>query len=345
MRPTTMRCERVRRARPLLGTLVEISLSGNDANALHDAASAAFEVIASVHEIMSFQSSDSDVSRLNNSAVGCAVQIDPRTWRVIQVANSISWASGGAFDIAVGGEMMARGELPVMASPPADRDASYRDIELLADSRVRMRRPLAIDVGGIAKGYAVDCAVKVLQEMSVGSGCVNAGGDLRVFGDESVPVDVRDPLDPTVSGACASVRDSALATSANYPAGAGFDSAGVVLDPRGDAPVVGGRSASVRAKSCMIADALAKCVLLLEQGSAKLLQHYHAEGFMLGRNGSVVIDTELYETQSRAKAQFTGKTKSAGAFPPAERAVNSKSMRTSASNTDLVDVDLVGTAG
>ena len=95
----------------------------------------------------------------------------------------------------------------------------------------------------------------------------------------------------------------------------------------------------------MIADALAKCVLLLEQGSAKLLQHYHAEGFMLGRNGSVVIDTELYETQSRAKAQFTGKTKSAGAFPPAERAVNSKSMRTSASNTDLVDVDLVGTAG
>lgn len=342
MRPTTMRCERVRRARPLLGTLVEISLAGNDANALHNAASAAFEVIASVHEIMSFQSPDSDVSRLNNSAAGSAVKIDPRTWRVIQVANAISWASKGAFDIAVGGEMMARGELPVMASPMADRDVSYRDIELLADSRVRMRRPLAIDVGGIAKGYAVDCAIKVLREMSVGAGCVNAGGDLRVFGDESVPVDVRDPLDPTVSGARVRVRDSAFATSANYPAGAGFDSAGVVLDPRGDAPVVGGRSASVRAKSCMIADALAKCVLLLEQGSAKLLQHYQADGFMLGRNGSVVIDAELSATRSPAKTRFGGKTKLQSTSVAAARAVNSMSSQTAANNVNLVDVDLAG---
>ena len=138
-----MRCERVRRARPLLGTLVEISLSGNDANALHDAANAAFDEIASVHDIMSFHSPGSDVSRLNNSAVGCAVQIDPRTWRVIQVANSISWARGGAFDIAVGGEMMARGELPVIVSQPENRDASYRDIELLADFHVRRVRCVA----------------------------------------------------------------------------------------------------------------------------------------------------------------------------------------------------------
>lgn len=338
-----MRCERVRRARPLLGTLVEISLSGNDANALHDAANAAFDEIASVHDIMSFHSPGSDVSRLNNSAVGCAVQIDPRTWRVIQVANSISWASGGAFDIAVGGEMMARGELPVIVSQPENRDASYRDIELLADFHVRKRRQLAIDVGGIAKGYAVDRAIKVLQEMSVDSGCVNAGGDLRVFGDEAVPVDVRDPLNPTVSGARVSLRDSALATSANYAASAGFSSAGVVLDPRGDAPVVGGRSASVRAKTCMTADALTKCVLILEQASGKLLRHYQAEGFMLGRNGSRVIDTASAETQSRVETQFRGQTKSPGTLALAARAAYSKSARTSAGNKHLVDVDLVGT--
>ena len=338
-----MRCERVRRARPLLGTLVEISLSGNDANALHGAANAAFEEIASVHELMSFHSPDSDVSRLNNSAVGSAVQIDPRTWRVIQVANSISWASGGAFDIAVGGEMMARGDLPALPCPPADRDACYRDIELLADCRVRMRRPLAIDVGGIAKGYAVDCAVKVLQEMSVGSGCVNAGGDLRVFGDETMPVDIRDPLDPTVSGASVKVRDSALATSANYAASAGFASAGVVLDPRGDAQVVGGRSASVRAKTCMIADALAKCVLILEQGSGKLLQHYQADGFMLGRNGPLVVDTESSRIQPRVKTEFRGRTKLPGTLAPAADAVNSTSARKIASNVNLVDGDLVGT--
>jgi len=327
-----------------LGTLVEISLAGNDANALHDAANAAFEEIASVHDIMSFHSPDSDVSRLNSSAVGCAVQVDPRTWRVIQVANAISWASGGAFDIAVGGEMMARGDLPAIPYPLADRDASYRDIELLADWRVRMRRPLAIDVGGIAKGYAVDCAVKVLQEMSVDGGCVNAGGDLRVFGDEIMPVAVRDPLDPTVSGANVKIQGSALATSANYAEGAGFASAGVVLDPRGDAHVVSGRSASVRAKTCMIADALAKCVLILEQRSGKLLQHYQADGFMLGRNGSLVIDTESSATQSPVKTRFRGKTKLQGTPVPAACTVNSMSSRTAASYVNLVDADLAGTA-
>jgi thiamine biosynthesis lipoprotein len=297
-----MRCERVRRTRPLLGTFVEISLAGVDAGALHASANAAFDTIAHIHEIMSFHAADSDISRLNNGAIGEAVQIDAHTWRVIQQACEISQASGGVFDITVGGAMMARGALPGMLRRKLDRNASFRDIELLADCRVRLRRPLAIDVGGIAKGYAVDCAVGVLQAMGVASGCVNAGGDLRAFGDEDIPVDVRDPLYPAIMGAQVNIRDRAFATSANYAASENFSSAGIVLDPRDDAMVMAGRSASVSAATCMIADALAKCVLVLGHGCAPLLRQYEADGFLLGQgSGPVLIDSHAYSSSSPAQ--------------------------------------------
>lgn len=296
-----MHCERVRRAQPLLGTLVEISLTGADADILHDAANAAFTVIAQIHDLMSFHSADSDISRLNNSQVGKAVTVNPHTWRVIQLAQEISITSAGAFDISVGREMMLRGALPNFSRRNSDHAAAgsgtYRDIELLADNHVRLRRPLAIDVGGIAKGYAVDCAVDVLQRMHVGAGCVNAGGDLRVFGEETVPVQVRDPVRPAMAGAVVNLHNCAFATSANYAGSEGFDSAGIVLDPRNRSKLPDGQSASVRAANCVFADALAKCVLILRQDSDSLLREYKADGFLFGGSGVVVIGGDLNQAE------------------------------------------------
>ncbi len=301
MQLMTMPCERVRRARPLLGTIVEISLTGSDASALHESANAAFDMIARIHELMSFHLAASDVSRLNNSEPGQNVRIDPHSWQVIRLANEISRASDGVFDIAVGGAMTARGDLPNMLCRTSDEGASYSDIELLAGSHVRLRRSLVIDVGGIAKGYAVDCAVSVLRERGVASGCVNAGGDLRVFGDETVQVDVRDPLHPGNTAARVELLNCAFASSANYASHEGFTAAGVVLDPRDVCGMVSGRSASVRASSCVIADALAKCVFILGQASAALLRQYDADGFVLGHEEPVVIDKHAADTQSHER--------------------------------------------
>ncbi len=343
------RCKRVRRARPLLGTLVEISLAGNDANKLHKSANAAFDAIASIHDIMSFHLAGSDISRLN-SAAGSVVKVDPRTWHVIKLANEISLSSDGVFDITVGGEMMARGDLPRMQSHLADRTgssrngfwrnassrtASWRDVDILDANRVRFRRPLAIDVGGIAKGYAVDCAVRVLQELGVDNGCVNAGGDLRVFGDESVPVEVRDPVNPQIMGARATLQECAFATSANYAADTGPGPAGVVLDPRDSAPVIGGHSASVRAKTCVIADALAKCVLVMGPESGKILHNHDAVGFMLGPDGPALIDGGEYQKRLRDN---NGRCESFVAKPEAVQATS----LTSSSNTDLADINVSG---
>jgi thiamine biosynthesis lipoprotein len=285
---------RISRAQPLLGTLVGISLAGRGEDELHHAAAAAFAGIAHIHELMSVQSATSELSTLNDSPVGTAVRISPHTWRVLALAEEISRLSDGAFDVTVGAAMMARDGAAGMHREPSERLATYRDIELLDGSRVRFRRALAVDVGGIAKGYAVDHAVRILRRLGVPAGCVNAGGDLRAFGDDTVAVQVRDPDDPGTARAHVDLRNRALATSANYRRDNGFKAAGLVLDPRaGLCAVAQGRSASVRAKSCAVADALAKCVLLLGASSAAVLRHYHADGFLIEADTAFAIDTRL----------------------------------------------------
>ena len=315
-----MRYKHVRRARPILGTLVEISLTGRRESELHDAAAHAFAEIERVHDLMSLHSAGSDLFRLNNAPVGSHVQINARTWCVLELALDICHDSDGVFNVGVGGEMMARGDVPWMVSRLPDSKATFRDIELLPDRCVRFRRALVIDVGGIAKGYAVDSAVRVLQDHGVLAGCVNAGGDLRAFGDEVVTVQVRDPLDPSVARAHVDLRDRALATSANYANSHGFNAAGVVLDPRVGASVVSGRSASVRAQSCAVADALAKCVLVLGEASAPLLRRYRADAFMVASDECIVIDThQPAGGESTADADVSGGTETYSCSVNAEK--------------------------
>ena len=310
----TMSCGRVRRARPLLGTLVEISLVGQEQQQLHEAANAAFAEIRCIHELMSVQSAQSDLYKVNNAPVGSAVRVDVRTWQVLDLASDISRASDGVFDITVGAAMMARGDLPLMVSDIPDGRASYRDIELLPDHRVRRRRPLVIDLGGIAKGYAVDRAVEILREQGVPAGCVNAGGDLRAFGDETMTVQVRDPLEPGIARAEVELCDGALATSASYASSNGFNASGVVLDPRANNGVDAGRSASVRAADCAVADALAKCVLLLGEASAPLLRRFQAKGFVIEDGLASVIDTSKDAGLSPARASETGASRFDGRY-------------------------------
>lgn len=286
----TMYCDRVRRARPLLGTLVEISLAGNGEEGLHRAAASAFDEIARIHELMSLHSGCSDLYRLNNAPLGSAVRVDARTWRVLDIALGVARASDGVFDVTIGASMMRRGDLPWMLNEAPDANATFRDVELVPDQHVRLHRRLAIDVGGVAKGYAVDRAVAVLQQCGVSAGCVNAGGDLRVFGEEAVLAQVRDPDDPTRIGARVDVQALALATSASYASVLPFVAAGAVLDPRNGQPAPSGRSATVRAPDCAQADALAKCLLLLGEACTPLLRDYRADGFLFGAGTRVVID-------------------------------------------------------
>jgi thiamine biosynthesis lipoprotein len=265
------------RARPLLGTLVDIRLGpGGDALAFE----LAFAAIERVQRLMSCHDPSSELSAVNRDAHRAAVPVDAWTFEVFEAALAMHRESGGVFDCAIGGRQVRAGRLPASGTAPLAPDATSKDIALLARNRVRFRSPLQVDLGGIAKGYAVDRAVEALREAGVAWGVVNAGGDLRVFGDRPQPVHVRLPDGALM--VLGSISDAALASSTaqeDPPLGL------PVLDGRGGR-VRAAHMASVFAPSCMAADALTKAVTVLGDASAPLLARFGAEAVYCDASGN-----------------------------------------------------------
>lgn len=272
----------IERAKPLLGTLVSIRAAGGDTAAIE----AAFAEIALIHELMSFHSPDSELSRLNRGAHLGAIVVHPHTAAVLRLAARVAEASGGAFNITVAAELARWGLLPKLdgARPPVP-GGDWRDIEIGEDDGVTFRRPLWIDLGGIAKGYAVDRAVEILLAAGATQGCVNAGGDLRVFGPETEMVALRTDLPDDGSMPAIQVSEGSLASSSG--AGAKRRRGGLWRGPHVDPwrkHAVGMSSfACVAAQSCAIADALTKVVLIGERRAEPALQLFSAEAHFYDR--------------------------------------------------------------
>jgi FAD:protein FMN transferase len=295
----------VRRAQPWLGTFVEIAASG--ACNLHGAIGAAFEAVAQVHRLMSFHDAQSDVSRINREAFAGAVAVHPLTYRVIETALELHRRSAGRFDIMVAPLLQRHGLLPGDAGTCGAATESTRvteAIELLGDGRLRTHSPsVKIDLGGIAKGFAVDCAIAVLRRQGAAHGVVNAGGDLAVFGPEPEKVHIRNPKTAGELLCTVEIAETALASSGRI-----FDShrsahigETAVFDPDLRAPVRAIAGATVCAPSCMIADALTKVVMIAAEEAVPLLHNYRARALLMLESGDVRI-TQDWQSAVRLAA-------------------------------------------
>ena len=265
----------IRRARPWLGTIVDIQIEGLGEAAALAALDAAFAEVARVHRCMSFHEADSDLSRIHRSAPGSVVSVDERTAEVLHIAQNVELLSHGVFNIAVAARLVANGCLPRPASPfVPDPSACWRDVELLSAHGVRLLKPLWLDLGGIAKGYAVDRAIDILQRSGATQACVNAGGDLRVFGARAEPVWLRLGQDSATLRAAVELENAAVATSSSADAG----SCGPHVHGVTRAPARSGTTVSVVAESCAVADALTKVVLAADAAvTAEVLVAFGAE--------------------------------------------------------------------
>lgn len=268
------------RARPWLGTLVEIRAAAAGEVRARRALESAFAEVEAVHRRMSFHERDSDLSMLHAAPVGTAVGVDPRTVAVLRFALELAERSDGCFDPSIAGNLVAHGFLPPPRSPfVPDAQASWRDVEVLDDKRVRLRRPLWLDLGGIAKGYAVDRAVAALLAAGAEQVCVNAGGDVRVAGPREEVVHLRGADGASVAGAVA-IRDAALASSAGAATRRWHDGrwTGAHLDGRSGKPVGQFQSVSMLASTCLAADALTKVAFAASPVLARrVFAHYGAE--------------------------------------------------------------------
>jgi thiamine biosynthesis lipoprotein len=275
------------RARPLLGTFVEVAVFAAGPHG-HAAIDAAFAAVAKVHGLMSFHDPDSDISRLNREASARAVTVDPWTFEVLQMAVDLHGRSNGAFDVAVAPALQELGLLPQHEDRVSHHRSRCDAIELRPACAVRFRDPcVRIDLGGIAKGFAVDRAVEVLRQSGAAGGLVNAGGDLAAFGPMSHPIHLRDPRDTRVVMGEVAMTDGALASS-----GGGLDpfsswevAAPRILDRRTGRPPRGVVGATVRAPSCMVADALTKIVMIEGESADALLTHFQAAALLVSADG------------------------------------------------------------
>ena len=304
----------MRRARPLLGAFVEITVAGARIDAMEAAVEAAFSAVATVHRLMSFHEAGSDVSRLNREAASAAVRVHDWTYQVLEAACDLHGRSAGVFDISVVPALQRLGLLPgvpgfAAASPglrgeglAASREreketlgAAPDAIQLLPENQVRFADPgLKIDLGGIAKGFAVDRAVEALRHHGVKEGLVNAGGDLRAFGPRSHVVDIRDPRRPDRALCRVALCNAALASSAGRfdPLRSRNPLSSGVIDPATAMPAGSISGATVCAPICTIADGLTKVVMNSGEAAAPILEQFGADALFVSAHGDVHLTAD-----------------------------------------------------
>ena len=274
---------KVERARPILGTTVSIRVLGMEEQHAHAAADRAFAAIERVQALMSFHEPSSDLSRMHVAPLGEWVTLDAMTLEVLGEASRLAEMSAGVFDVTVGGALVRDGLLPPPCHGSApDPSAYWMDIEL-SETQARLSRPLWLDLGGIAKGFAVDRAVDVLRELGVTQGVVNAGGDLRFIGDGPHRVAIDTGRTQSEHVAALEVGEMAVATSSTRILGE--NSAIAHRDGLRREPLEAGLVATVVAHRCVHADALTKVVLALGEQSEAILRHYAAEAYLQKATG------------------------------------------------------------
>jgi thiamine biosynthesis lipoprotein len=258
--------QRLKRCQPWLGTLVEMSCLAEEGRS-RDIFAAPFAMVAKVHQKMSLQQCDSELSHLNRAPLGCWIEISAETADVLLFSQMLAAQSDLAFN-----PTFRSGVNPLSA---------FEAERLESGCRARRMAPCVIDLSGIAKGYAVDRAVELLLDAGAREILVNAGGDMRHAGCCPLTIAVRHAADPRLHAGTVALCGEALASSTTEVLdGDGLTGAAGVFDGSGRI-LPAGRGATVMAGSAMLADALAKVVLIDAPGADALLARHGAKRVLM----------------------------------------------------------------
>lgn len=265
-----LRVQPLKRTEMIMGTVVEISVIPADEEAIKEA----FDAIKKVDELMSTYKPESEVSILNRQGEN---HLSPQTSQIIQEAIKFSEMTEGAFDITcrplinLWKRAKKEAKIPTLQEIEEAKElVSYKKIAL-EDDLVKFQQPgMQIDLGGIAKGWAVDKAIQALKKRGVRAALVNAGGDLYALGRRGLwkkwEVGIQHPRDQEKILTTIEVSDRGVATSGDYRRyftleGRRFSH---IVDPRtGETVEEVPMSVTVVAPDATTADALATGIFVL----------------------------------------------------------------------------------
>lgn len=262
----------VHRQRYCMGTMFDVLVYHSSRADAERAIEKAMQEIVRLDEVMSHYKADSGLSMLNREGATAFVAVDPSLYEVIEQSISFSRFSGGRFDVTIApllgkwkganaeGRRLAPGEIA-----EARRCVGYEKIELSAPNRIRFRSNcVALDLGGIGKGYAVERAVAILESEGVRHALVNAGGS-SIASIGAPPGQKGWPVALGV-GKVLLLRDSSTSTSQQN---------GEILDPRTGSPTETALAVTVVTRSATAADALSTSLLMYSiEESAALLDRF-----------------------------------------------------------------------
>jgi len=270
----------LKRDEAIMGTAISVELWADDPAQGEAAISAVMGEMHRIDRCMSPHKPDSELSRINRDAATAPVRLSAEMARLLARANDFAQLSGGAFDItyaAVGQLYDYRQRIRPSEAALARARTLVGWRNLILDPQARTVRfaldGMRIDLGGFAKGHAVDNATTILRERGIRHAIVTAGGDSRVIGDRRGrpwTIGVRDPRRPGEMVAMLPLEDVSISTSGDYERY--FDADGVrhhhLIDPATGRSPGGVHSVTILAEDGLTTEALSKCVFVLgvEQG-------------------------------------------------------------------------------
>lgn len=275
-----------------MGTYAQVILVTSDSAAAAPAALAAHASFRHVDSLMSNWTTTSEVARLNREAGAGPTRVEPEVARVITAALRVGRESGGAFDVTVEPLVRAWGFLGGKPRVPTaeEAEAAFRRVgagQIAFDAATRTLRfandGVRVDLGGIAKGYAVDRAADALRARGVTDALVDLSGNMAALGAppgaQAWRIGVRDPRDRVPHFARLLLRDEAVATSGKYEQFVAADGRtyGHILDPRSGRPAEGLIAVTVVAPDAMTADAWGTALFVLGPAEARRLAAARAD--------------------------------------------------------------------
>lgn len=285
-----------KRTQILLGTVVEIQVRDDDEKQADEAIAKAFSEIKRIDDLFTTSNEDSPVWKFNNN-IDSIITVNEEIFNLMILCDSLWRISDGCFDVAIESLIHLWGfdgrspELPASEQIKSALEESRWDkIKLLDEYKIYLGGKVKLDFGAIAKGYAVDKAIVILENSGITSALVNAGGEIKTLGNNWI-AGVQHPREMDEIIGKIKLDGISVATSGDYENY--FEKDGVryhhIIDPKTGYPSKGLKSVTVIHEENAFADGLATAVFVMgkERGLELMEKLQDTEAMIIDEQGKI----------------------------------------------------------